>query len=125
MPERSKHMKGLRNVVAVVAVLSIVGFGYFPLGLAQEGKSIEQMIAEAKTPGDHEAIAAFYEKEAQDARQKQTQHEKMRNLYTKRYPTKRSAMVTHCDNVVNRYKEMAGDYEDLAQLHKELAAEAQ
>ncbi len=46
-------MKGLKNAVAIVAMLAIVGVGYFSLSLAEEGKSIEQMIAAAKTPADH------------------------------------------------------------------------
>jgi hypothetical protein len=84
------------------------------------------MIAEAKTPADHEAIAAFYEKEVQGAREKQVNHEKMRDSYAKITPLKqKTSVVAHCEAIAKKYQEMAEEYEDLARLHKEMATEAQ
>ncbi len=49
------------KIISAAAMLVIVALGYLPFGSAEEGKSIEQMLTEAKTAADHEAIAAYYE----------------------------------------------------------------
>jgi hypothetical protein len=117
-------MKGLKNAVAVVAMLAIVGFGYLSLSSAEEGKSIEQMIAEAKTPADHEAIAAWYEKEAQAAHQEHAKHKKLRDLYVAT-PTKSATLATHCDAAAKKYEEIAKEYEAMAHTHRDMAKQAQ
>ena len=117
-------MKGLKNAIAVVATLAIVGFGYFSLSLAEEGKSIEQMIAEAKTPANHEAIAAWYEKQAQAAHQEHAEHKKLRDLYVAA-PSKSTVLGTHCDAVAKKYEEIAKEYETMARMHREMAKPAQ
>ena len=109
----------------VVAVLALGVVGFQPSAPAAEEKSPEQMIAEAKTPADHEAIAAFYKEEAQAARQKQTRHERMKLLYLDRCPMKMVTMRSHCESIAQKYTGMAEDYETLVQLHKEMATEAQ
>ena len=120
-------MKTLKNIGVVVIVLAVVGLGYLPFGSAEEGKSIEQMITEAKMPADHEAIAAFYEKEAQAAHQQHMQHQKMRDLYagnpalkTKHGP----GFSDHCDALAKQYEKTAKEYEALAQMHKKMAKSA-
>jgi hypothetical protein len=115
-------MKMWKSIGAVVIALAIGVLGYLPFGSAEEGKSIEQMITEAKTPEDHEAIAAFYEKEAQAAHQQHAEHQKMKDAYARvsgvKMPT---GMVAHCDTVAKKYEEIAKEYEALAKSHKEMA----
>ena len=55
-------------------------------------------------------------------RQKATKHSAMRDLYTKRYPTKKSSLIRICERIVEKYTGMAEEYEALVQLHKDLAA---
>lgn len=116
-----------KNITIVITVLALLGFGFLPTASAQEEKeekeekNVEQLIAEAKTPADHEAIATFYKEESQAARQKQAQHEQMKASYQSRYPTKRAAMVPHCESIIKKYKEMVEEYAALAQLHKDMA----
>jgi len=119
-------MKTWKNISAIAAVLAIVALGFLSFGSAEEGKSIEQMIATAKTPADHEAIAAYYEKEAQTARQQQEKHQNMRDLYaaTPALKTKSTTALDHCDGLVKKYKEIAEDYHALATLHKGMATPA-
>jgi hypothetical protein len=74
-PERRKAMMR-KYFGAIAAVLAIMAVGSLPVCSAEEGKNIEQMITEAKTPADHEAIAAYYEKEAQAAHQEHERHKK-------------------------------------------------
>jgi hypothetical protein len=114
-------MNTWKNITVVIAVLALFGFGFWPTASAQEEKNVEQMIVEAKTPADHEAIAIFYEEESQTARQKQAEHERMKAAYQSHYPIKRAAMVPHCESIIKKYKEMAEEYAALAQLHKDMA----
>jgi hypothetical protein len=51
-------MRWLGTIVAVVAVLGFLGVISLPFVLAQPGDTIEQQIREAKTPADHQALAA-------------------------------------------------------------------
>ena len=66
---RKSEMRWLRTIVAAVAVLGLMVIISLPFGLAQPGDNIEQKIREAKTPADHQALATWYEKEAQVAEQ--------------------------------------------------------
>jgi hypothetical protein len=119
-------MKMWKNIRMVIAVLSVITLGHVSLGSAADENSIEQMITEAKTPADHEAIAAHYEKEAQAAHQQHAKHQKMRDLYgaTPALKTKSGTLFTHCDNAAKKYEEIAQEYEALAKMHREMATSA-
>src|SRR5262245_24752711 len=80
-PERKRDMRMWKSLSVALGVLGIVALAYLPFGAAQEEKSIEQMLTEAKTPADHEAIAAYYDKEAQEAHSKHAEHQKMKEWY--------------------------------------------
>ena len=60
-------MKTWRSMAIVMMVLATGTLGYLSVSMAEEGTNLEQMIMNAKTAADHEAIAAYYEKEAQAA----------------------------------------------------------
>jgi hypothetical protein len=62
-------MRRLGTIVAAVVVLGLMAVLSLPFVLAQPGDTIEQQIREAKTPADHQALAAWHEKEAQSAQQ--------------------------------------------------------
>lgn len=71
-------------------LLSAIGFALIvvlalpvPGRAAGEPVDIEKMILEAKTPADHEAIAAYYDQQAADARAKAAEHRKMGESYRK------------------------------------------
>ncbi|NOT57721.1 MAG: hypothetical protein HOP18_24210 [Deltaproteobacteria bacterium] len=119
-------MKTWKTIAAIVALFVIGAFAYAPLGSAQEGKSIEQMITEAKTPADHEAIAAYYEKEAQVAHQKHAEHKKLADFYalTPALKVKSGTLFNHCSDAAKKYEEIAKDYEAMAKMHKEMAKAA-
>ena len=115
-------MKTWKTISAVVAVLAITGLSYLSFSSAEEGKSIEQMIDEAKTPADHEAIAAYYEKEAQEAQQKYEEHLKLKAAYAKiPHLASKTGLPAHCDSIAKKYENIAKDYAALAKLHKGMA----
>ena len=117
-------MKTLTTITLGLALMIIGTLGSLPVGSAEEGKNIEQMITEAKTPADHEAIAAYYEKEAQDAHKKHAEHQKMEEWYKKNPALNKSGFGTHCDIIAANYDKTAKEYEALAKLHKDMAKSA-
>jgi len=112
------------TISIVVALLTLGSFSYLSVGSAAEEKSIEQMINEAKTPADHEALAAFYDKQAQEAHQKHAEHQKMEEWYKKNPALNKSGFSFHCDRIAASYETTAKEYEELAKLHKEMAKSA-
>lgn len=119
-------MKMWKSISAVAVVLVIVALGDLPFSSAAEGQNMEQMITEAKTPADHEAIAAFYEKEAQAAHQKHAEHKKLAAFYaaTPALKSKSGTLFNHCTDAAKKYEEIAKDYEALAKMHREMAMAA-
>ena len=119
-------MKMWKSIVIVAVLVAIGALAYAPLGSAQEGKSVEQMIAEAKTPADHEAIATYYDKEAQEAQQKYTEHKKLADFYalTPAFKSKSTGLYSHCGDAAKKYEGIAKDYEAMAKAHRAMAKAA-
>jgi len=117
-------MKTWKNIYVMAAVLTIIGFGFITIGSAEEGKNLEQMITEAKTPADHEAIAACYDKEVQEAHQKQAEHKKLADSYDLTPKLKGGTMSKHCMDAAKKYEGIAKDYEAMAIAHRAMAKAA-
>jgi hypothetical protein len=116
-------MKKWKRLSVEGILLALCVFGYVSIGSTEEGKPIEQMISEAKTPADHEAIAAYYEKEAQAAHEKHAQHQEMGEAYAKQAkagPRKRTGSVAHCTAIAGQFEQIAKEYEALAQMHEKM-----
>lgn len=77
--------------------------------------NLDQALANAKTPADHEAIAAYYDKEAADNEAKAKLHHAVHHDYEK-FHLKPPDMANHCN-------ELAKSFERAARLDKDLAAE--
>src|SRR5262249_10196439 len=123
--ERKNIMKTRTMIGAVMAMSLAVGaLGFVTAGLAQD-KNIEQMITEAKTPADHEAIAAYYEKEAQAAQEEYQEHLKLKAAYAKiPHLASKTALRAHCDSIAKKYADIAKEDEALAKLHMNMAKSA-
>ncbi len=117
----------MRKMIGVMMAVSLTvgALGYFSAGGAEEGKGVEQMISEAKTPAEHEAISTYYEKEAQAAHQKHAEHQKMSDSYATIPVLKtKTGAVAHCNTIAKKYEQIAKEYEALAKLHKNMAKSA-
>jgi hypothetical protein len=110
--------------IIVVVSLTVSVLGYLSVGVAEEGKSIEHLITEAKTSADHEAVATAYDKLAQEAHQKHADHKKMEEWYKKNPATNKAGFSFHCDRIGADYDKIAKEYEGLAKLHKDMAKHA-
>ncbi len=118
-------MRMWKHLSVAVGILGIVALGSLPFSSAQEGKSIEQQISDAKTPADHEAIAAYYEKQAQEAHQLHAEHQQYSKSYRALPVLKtKTGAVAHCNTIAKKYEDIAKEYEALAKLHHGMAKSA-
>ena len=81
-------------------------------------ENVEAAVAAAKTPADHQALAAFYTAKAEVAAAKAEQHKRMVTAFTGKG---REAWQMHCDSLVRSSKQEAKDYEALAKVQAGLA----
>jgi len=90
---------------------------------AAEEPNLDKMISSAKTPAEHEAIAAEYKRQADAAKAEAAMHVEMGAAYKKAggSMTGKLHFDTHCDNLVNLYKKIAKEDEALAKAHEEMA----
>jgi hypothetical protein len=115
-------MTWLRTTVAAVAVLGFLAVVSPPVGLAHPGDTIEQKIRDAKTPADHQALAAWYEQEAQAALQLASRYFVMRDvLAAARTVEQKNWAGEHWAFVAKKYQERAKADEILAAVHKTMA----
>lgn len=86
---------------------------------------IDHMIATAKAPADHRALAEYYDREAATAKANAERHRKMAAEYRKMGGAAAKAQLPeHCDGLVKYYEGAAKDFEALARAHREMAGAA-
>ncbi len=85
--------------------------------------NLDQSIAAAKTPADHEAIAAFYDKEAARLEGYAKLHHSTHETYEK-FRLKPSDMAHHCDELAKSYQRGANEAKTLAEEHRAMAKKA-
>jgi hypothetical protein len=86
--------------------------------------NLDQMITSAKTPAEHEAIAAFYEQQATDAKKKAELHRNTADTYRKLKISKPVGMAEMCDGIAAMWAKIASDNSRLAEAHREMAKQA-
>ena len=86
--------------------------------------NLDQSIANAKTPADHDAIAAYYDQEAASAEEKAALHERAADTYEKMKIAKPVGMVNMCKGIASYWDKVAADAKDLAKAHHEMAKAA-
>ena len=77
--------------------------------------NLQQKVKDAKTAGDHEMIAEYYDKEATDNQQKAELHKTMRNVYYK------GGMPAHCYYLAQDYQKAAEQDKALAAAQRQMA----
>lgn len=86
--------------------------------------NLAQSIAEAKTPAQHEAIAAYYDQEAAASKEKADLHRRSAATYRKMNIDKPVGMAAMCDNIAATWDKVAADAKKLAGDHHEMAKNA-
>ena len=123
-------MKGLRitTTLALIALM-LLGTVLLPARVsAQAPQDIDKMIATAKTASDHEAIAAYFDREAHEAAAKAEQHRKMAQAYghpREGYAKEIKPLPAHCEQMAKRFDAISNEASELAKAHRKMAKKAQ
>ena len=121
-------MRTLR-LLAWVAFLTLGIAGILPTTWAPTAHAadIDAQIAAAKTPADHEAIAAYYDGEAKEAQAKADEHKKMEKAYSMSgigNQATKTHFHQHCETLIRAYESEAKEYTALAAAHRQMAKTA-
>jgi len=117
-----------RTKLALGMFLSVLVIGFnLPTirAFAKHHMSMSDMITMAKTPADHEKLAAHYEQEAKAARAKSEEHKAMADAYRKGGGAliEKLHFDQHCDGLAKSYASMADEFDALAKAEREAAKE--
>jgi len=94
-------------------------------------QNLGHMISIAKTPADHEAIAAYYDREAAENKKKTELYRVSEKMYTNRAETAHFARriktlnLIHCSALMKSYEQAANEDRALAAGHREIAKKAE
>jgi len=129
-------MKNLRTILVVVLGLFLAGCA---TQVVQERQEIERKIANAQTRADHETLAAWFEQQASQARERAEDHRRMgehyerwaymQPLYLGRKPfpdvNGSAGFLQRCESLVHLNEQAAEESLALARLHREIAASSE
>ena len=111
-------------LAAVLVLLAAASLPIMRAGAQQAvvtDDNVDQMIASAKTPADHEAIATFYEQQAADAKKKADLHRRIAETYRRLKISKPVYMADMCDGIAAMWDKIAADNSKLAKAHQNMA----
>lgn len=118
-------MKRLSMILATVVLMLAAATLPATRAIAQSevvtDDNLDQAITSAKTPADHEAIAAYYEQEAVGAKKKADLHRREAESYRKLNIAKPVGMANMCDRIVAMWDKISADNLKLAKDHHEMA----
>ena len=121
-------MKRVRTTALALISLMLLGAASMPARVsAQAPEDIDKMIATAKTASDHEAIAAYFDREAHEAAAKAEQHRKMAQAYGQNregYAKEIKPLPSHCKQIAQRFDAISKQASELAEAHRKMAEEA-
>ena len=117
-------------ILGAAALTVIAGMTLTTAALAVDDSDIADKVQSAKTPADHEAIAAYYDGKAAAATKDATYHRQMGQSYKslaggatgKGYAA--SAMPQHCEAIAKAADSEAEQYKAMAKAHRDLAKSA-
>ncbi len=115
-------MKRSRALFAVLLFALGAGSTAVPPSARAQEHDINEMIANAKSPADHEAIATYYDKAAAEAEAQAQQHKKMADTYSKYRPDYKP-LPSHCRAEAKHYEGIATENRALATAHRKMAQE--
>ena len=93
-------------------------------------KELKSAIANAKTPEDHQRIAAYYKKEADRMLAQAKEHDELAavyaqtgNVYASKHPMS-GLTVEHCKYFAEATRKAGQELLEMAKLHEEMAKQA-
>ena len=127
-------MKRSLGILAVVFVIMLSAV--WQVSTAQQHKpenlskqQLLSLIASAKTPAEHRRVAEYYHATAKDYLAQAKEHAEMAEAYKKNPMTNSSKFATgtvdHCEYFAQSFKEMATKMQELADMHEQMAKDAE
>ena len=120
-------MNTWKTLSAVITVFAITGVSFAPVQVAAEEQNIEQMVTAAKTPADHEAIAAFYREESTKLQKEADQHAAIAEQFTREaagqapWAGHHYEWANHCRAFADSLGKAAQEAQALAKIHENIA----
>ena len=128
-----KRTLSIFSILSLAFVMAVAAFGQTasapqtkPEHLGK--RQLNTLIATAKTPAEHQRIAQYYQAKAQDYLAQAKEHEQMVAAY-KANPSltakSQASTINHCEYFVQTFKDLAAKSQELAQLHDQIANDAE
>ena len=121
----------LAHVVSIAALALVIAQGSAVKAMEHDAAmgddDMSTMIEKAKTPADHERIAAMYDKQAAEAKKQAEVHRKMEKSYSVAPGAGKGTatpLPQHCAALAKHYEAEAQEYTALAAAHREMAKAA-
>jgi len=108
---------------ALVAVFGLLG----SCTINPHPMDMTQAVQSAKTRSDHDALAKHYEDAAKEMRAKAEEHKKMLAQYEAKkglYGKQAQTLISHCQGLVRIYEQATAENMNMAESHRQMAAEA-
>ncbi len=116
--------------ITTLAVTLLTAVAQTGSGQRLAKKDLHALLMNAKTPQDHQKLAAHYRAEAERLSSEAKEHDEMADMYRKnpnplaaKHPY--AAGEQHCRDIAERYRESAAKMQALAALHDDMAKKAQ
>lgn len=112
-----------RNFFTVLAILGLLA------ACAQTDPhpmDMTQLVQNAKTHADHEALAKHYEDAAKEMQAKVDEHKQLLAQYNAKsylYGRQAQTVENHCEYLINTYEKAVKANMEMADLHRQMAAE--
>ncbi len=127
--------KSQRLLVLTAITLAMLIAGTSALRLQAQGskaqvtlskKQLKDLITNAREPGDHLKLAAYYRQESQRLRQDAKEHQEWADIYSKgpAGPAAKNPQINgavHCGNWAKLEAEEAKEAQELATMHENMA----
>ena len=113
----------LLTSLALVAMLGLLG----SCTINPHSMDMTQAVQNAKTRGEHESLAKHYEEAAKDMQANAAEHKQMVAKYEANkslYGKQASSLISHCQGLARVYEQAAAENLNMAESHRQLAAEA-
>lgn len=118
--KRPQSRSLVARLVGVLGLAVLAGLE----GCSTQHPDIARMVMDAKTPADHEAIAAYYEKEAAANEAEASSHRQLAATYREFHNTYKNNMAPHCEIAADYYSRIAAQDSALALEHRELVQDS-
>ncbi len=83
--------------------------------------NVADMVKAAKTPEDHEALAAYFSSKAAQAGEMAKMHESMLGAFQGGKTTEQSLWKGHCNNLIRSFRNQQADYQAMAKEQQTIA----